>query len=80
MITGKSWSVLSSNMKNADTEDDVSFSLFNRLLDDQNERLRAIVRDLTVEDAGGMGRAEGQEWLEHPLTSLVKKIPNLENV
>ncbi|KAJ6110596.1 hypothetical protein N7486_002831 [Penicillium sp. IBT 16267x] len=73
MITGESWSVLSSDMDNLHKADDVSFSLFNRLLDDRNERLRAFVRDLTVEDAGGLKEAEGLEQPEHPLTSLITK-------
>jgi hypothetical protein len=59
MITSKSWDVLSSDIVSPDEAVVVSLSLFNRLLDCRNEKLRALVRGLAIEAAGDMERAEG---------------------
>jgi hypothetical protein len=84
--TGRDWQTTpyEDDVESQDEADDISFGLFNRLLDDRNERLRAFVHELTIETIGKMANndAFGKETEEpdSPLDWLVKKLPNLENI
>ena len=79
-ITDRSWQQFPADddVSNKDIADELSFGIFYRLLDDRNERLRAWVHDLTLE---GIVRLSSKLQPPHDLlTTLVNKLPNLENV
>jgi hypothetical protein len=84
--TGRDWQTTphDDDVRNQDEADDISFGLFNRLLDDRNKRLRAFVHELTIETTGRMANngafGKGTEEPDSPLDRLVKKLPTLENI
>lgn len=84
--TGRDWQTTphDDDVRSQDEADDISFGLFNRLLDDRNERLRAFVHELTIETIGKMANngaiGNGADEPDTPLNRLVKKLPNLENI
>lgn len=80
--TGENWDVLPSDVDDPAKAKDLSCSLFYRLLHD--EKMRARTRELTlaeIKDEADM--AIVCQKLKHPddpLTSLVKQMPNLDNI
>jgi hypothetical protein len=83
---GADWYKLPSDAKDPERAEELSFGLFQRLLDDRNEKLRGFVRELTLKgvpitgDVASASRKleQPQDRLQDRLTALVKKLPNLE--
>lgn len=80
--TGENWDVLPSDVDDPAKAKDLSCSLFYRLL--QDERMRAWTRELTlarIEDEADMAIVcQNLEHPDDPLASLVKQMPNIENI
>lgn len=68
------------DLEKQDVKDNLSFSIFYRLLDDRNEVLRAFVHRITVEDLNISGELLARRKFkgQNLLAELVKKLPNLE--
>lgn len=84
VTTGQDWNILPGDASDSDEASNLEDSLFNRLLDDENKSLRALVRELTLgkiisrvhmERAGEMIAQPG-----NPIVKLVNSMPNLERV
>ncbi|KAJ5594633.1 uncharacterized protein N7459_000841 [Penicillium hispanicum] len=76
--TGQEWNVLPGDTSDSDEADNLRDSLFSRLLDHQNESLRTLVRELTLDRIVRADEMIAQRG--NPIVKLVNGLPNLERV